>query len=237
MEGLEVTSAEASRPPVLTDQERRILEMYDRLEELQLEIALLKSQGVLSQGMFPFSAYIPEEVSEEAIQSAQQELLDAKAAYTLRSNVVESTIVAAPILKAVHAGTNASVIEQDLLPLIEKRDEVSLKLTRLSTEVKSAQEELIKVQSQNVLAGKRNVELSTTMLDLSEKVKSQSKEDIQDPKIRRQLDQLEAAMKESRQKWRIMKGTAGATIVGSGINWAQDPELLDIVLDNDATED
>jgi hypothetical protein len=51
-------------------------------------------------------------VSEEDIKSAQQELLKAKALYQLRSNVVESVLIANPILKAVHAGRNATVIEQ-----------------------------------------------------------------------------------------------------------------------------
>jgi len=36
--------------PLMNEGERRVLEVYDRLEELQLEIALLKAQGVLSQG-------------------------------------------------------------------------------------------------------------------------------------------------------------------------------------------
>lgn len=47
MEGVEVSNLET---PLMTDQERRILDAYDRLEELQLEIALLKAQGVISQG-------------------------------------------------------------------------------------------------------------------------------------------------------------------------------------------
>ena len=48
MEGLEVSNLET---PLMTGQERRILDAYDRLEELQLEIALLKARGVISQGM------------------------------------------------------------------------------------------------------------------------------------------------------------------------------------------
>jgi hypothetical protein len=46
MEGVEPTSV----IPLMTEDEKRILEVYDRLEELQLEIALLKTQGVLSHG-------------------------------------------------------------------------------------------------------------------------------------------------------------------------------------------
>jgi hypothetical protein len=51
MEGVERTNPESS-PPLMTADEKRALELYDRLEELQLEIALLKTQGVLSQGIF-----------------------------------------------------------------------------------------------------------------------------------------------------------------------------------------
>ncbi len=45
-----MTGTERESRPLLTEEEKRILEVYDRLEELQLEIALLKAQGVLSQG-------------------------------------------------------------------------------------------------------------------------------------------------------------------------------------------
>ncbi len=50
MEGVEMTEAETQVPPLMTADEKRILDVYDRLEELQLEIALLKAQGVLSKG-------------------------------------------------------------------------------------------------------------------------------------------------------------------------------------------
>lgn len=45
MEGIEIENM-----PLMTEEEKRVLEVYDRLEGLQLEIALLKAQGVLSQG-------------------------------------------------------------------------------------------------------------------------------------------------------------------------------------------
>jgi hypothetical protein len=52
MEGVEATSMEIDTAPLMTEQERRVLDVYDRLEELQLEIALLKARGVLSQGIY-----------------------------------------------------------------------------------------------------------------------------------------------------------------------------------------
>jgi hypothetical protein len=54
----------------------------------------------------------PAEVSEDDIKDAQQDLLKARAAYQVRSNIIESVLVANPIVKAVHAGTKASMVEQ-----------------------------------------------------------------------------------------------------------------------------
>jgi hypothetical protein len=51
MEGVEVIDR-----PLLTEDEQRVLDVYDRLEELQFEIALLKAQGVLSQGKINVNA-------------------------------------------------------------------------------------------------------------------------------------------------------------------------------------
>lgn len=95
---------------------------------------------------------------------------------------------------------------------------------------------MTRVEAENVVTARTNAELAKTMLALAEEANTHRKEDIEDPKLRHQLDDLEAEMKMSRQKWRIMKGTASATIVGSGVDWARDPKLLDIVLDNDGDE-
>jgi hypothetical protein len=74
------------------------------------------------------------------------------------------------------------------------------------------------------------------MFALADEVNTHKKEDIKDAKARQQLDELEASMKISRQRWRIMKGTASATIVGSGVDWARNPKLLEIVLDPENDE-
>lgn len=70
------------------------------------------------------------------------------------------------------------------------------------------------------------------MIVLAEEASTQKK-DVSNPKARRQLDDLEESLKVSKRKWRIMKGTASATIVGSGVDWARDPNLLEVVLDDE----
>jgi len=54
----------------------------------------------------------PEEISENDIANAQEELLKARAIYQVRSNVIRSILTANPVLKAVHASKTASVAEQ-----------------------------------------------------------------------------------------------------------------------------
>jgi hypothetical protein len=51
-------------------------------------------------------------VSQGNIEEAQKDLLQAKANYSLRGKIIENAVIANPILKAVHAGSNASTIEQ-----------------------------------------------------------------------------------------------------------------------------
>ncbi|PQE25802.1 Centromere Cenp-H protein [Rutstroemia sp. NJR-2017a BBW] len=240
MEGIEFTGSANESPP-LTDQEQRILDMYDKLEELQFEVALLKAQAVLSAQEQP-------EVSQGDIEEAQKDLLQAKASYSLRGKIIENAVIANPILKAVHAGNNASIIEhlhryklyahscRDLLPLIQQRDTASEKLAQLSNSVYSARDEINKVSIEHIVLSRKNVELSNEMLSLADQANANGKNDIKDPEVRAELDGLEAEMKTSKQRWRVMKNTASAVIVGSGVDWARDPKLLEIVLDDDGDD-
>jgi hypothetical protein len=56
MEGVEGNQTEVDNP-LFTAQEQRVLDLYARMEELQLEIVLLKSQGTLSQGKVTGTSY------------------------------------------------------------------------------------------------------------------------------------------------------------------------------------
>lgn len=92
------------------------------------------------------------------------------------------------------------------------------------------------MERENIVIAQKNTELSRKMLALVEEANNQRKEDINDPKARRQLDELDAEMGISRRRFRIMKGTVSATIAGSGVDWARDPKLLEVVMDEDGME-
>jgi len=103
--------------------------------------------------------------------------------------------------------------------------------------VLAAKESLTKIEVEHILVARKNTELATTMIALAEEASTQKKDDIKDPKTREQLDELEQALKTSRQRWRIMKGTASAVVAGSGMDWARDEVLRELVLDNESDEE
>lgn len=110
---------------------------------------------------------------------------------------------------------------------------MSITLTQMSKKVSTAREDLIQKQTENIIACAKNAEMAATMIALAKDASTQRKDNIRDSSSRRQLDDLEEQLKASKRKWRIMKGTASATIVGSGVDWARDPKLLEIVLDDE----
>lgn len=95
----------------------------------------------------------------------------------------------------------------------------------------------MEVESEHMITAQKNVELAAHMLSLADQAKAQKNGDIEDPRLRARLEELDAAMRASRQRWRILKGTASATIAGSGADWARDPKLLEIVMDDDDDDD
>lgn len=50
--------------------------------------------------------------TERHLQAAERDCLEARAAYLLRSSIVESVVINDPVLNAVHSGINASPPER-----------------------------------------------------------------------------------------------------------------------------
>lgn len=52
-----------------------------------------------------------------------------------------------------------------------------------------------------------------------------------DADSRQEMERLEGNVRLSKQRWRVIKGVAAGVVAGSGVDWAGDDELCDIVLD------
>ena len=92
-------------------------------------------------------------------------------------------------------------------------------------------DQIAAVESESLRVGRKNVELAAEVLRLAEEA-SQGKQDaIEDQDAKAEIERLERELKTSRQKWKVIKGTASAVVAGSGVDWVRDPELREIVLD------
>jgi hypothetical protein len=193
---------------------------------------------------------IYEDSSEQDEEIARKELLEARAKYMLRNNVVEVVMTANPILKAVHDGTDASAVERqvarsptdfkhdelmdfssDLLPYVERRDEAAISVAKHASNMSHLRDAMSKVQGETLRVSRKNVTLAAQVFELADEMKRKKSGRPDDPLVQEEIEKLERAVKTSGQRWRVIKGVASGVVVGSGINWARDDALCEIVLD------
>ncbi|KAM3449544.1 hypothetical protein MY3296_006858 [Beauveria thailandica] len=210
--------AEATREPqlLLSEYERQVLELYDKLQQIDLEIAIIKAQKLHQS--------TPTDESPEALAAAQEALLQARSRYKLRNDAVELIMMASPVLNAVHDGTNASLIDRDLLPYIIKRDDASVQVAQGAAQAQDARDALTDVQAETLRACRRNVNLTSKLFELAAQLKERKAVD---------WDGGEEALRvrDEKRKWRTVKGAASGIVAGSGVDWASDEALRDMVLD------
>jgi hypothetical protein len=95
-------------------------------------------------------------------------------------------------------------------------------------------DQLTLVEVEAIRIGRENIGLASEVLRLAEeKGRGRSVEESHAPGTQHEIERLQGELKKSRQKWKVLKGTAGAVVAGSGVNWDKDPQLRDVVLDTD----
>lgn len=158
--------------------------------------------------------------------------------YTLRNGVVNNVLITNPLLKGIHGSTAASPIEQDILPWVQARDAASRDVAAQSSAAGRVLAQLTDAEAGVLRAARRNRELAAEVLRLAREAdRSKAGGSVAgggaggDPAAEAQVVELEKRLAASQQKWRIMKGTASGIVAGSGVDWAADPVLRDVVLD------
>ncbi|KAI9791763.1 MAG: hypothetical protein M1816_003573 [Peltula sp. TS41687] len=220
-------ATDSSKELKLSPEEQQLLEGYHHLEQLRFESALLTAQGELSQVSSQLDS---DDALEQQIERAERQVLEAKAAYSIRREVIENVLIAGPVLKAVHSGQDGSSIERTLDALIARRDELSTRHNNVFAELSSTKATLMAAEVELIRTNQHNAGLASTLSQLVEETRSRPEED---PKVMSALKKLRAEARNSRMKWRVMKSVVSATVAGSGLNWALDDELRDLVLDDE----
>lgn len=150
--------------------------------------------------------------------------------------MTEAVVTANPILKAVHSNAETAPIERELLPFIERRDEASVSVARQASQTNEVWKALTTAQSDTLRKSRENVTLAAELFELADQAKLKKRVPPNNSKMIEEQERLEAEVNASKQKWRVMKGVAGGIIVGSGVDWVQDDELRDVVLDPETDE-
>ncbi|KUI65915.1 hypothetical protein VM1G_01512 [Cytospora mali] len=225
--------------------EKEILDLYDQVKKLELEIALAKARTRLADesareaGRGRGDAESEDDeadaslvIDQKGIDQAREQLLEAMALYNLRDTVVENVLTTNPILKGIHNSTYASPIEEDIQDWIRTRDDTSHSVAKQSSSLRQVLDQLTEVESDTLRVSRKNRDLATEILRLAKEADRGKTDAIaDDPAAREQIVKLEARLAASKQKWRVMKGTASGIVAGSGVDWARDAELRDVVLD------
>ncbi|PSR77668.1 centromere protein H (CENP-H)-domain-containing protein [Coniella lustricola] len=209
------------KTPSFSDQEEEILHLFDKVQKLELEVALAKARVQLANAE-----------DEAEVSQAREQLLEAMALYNLRNRVVSNVLIANPILKSIHNSTYASPIEEDLLRWLRIRDETAQAITSQSTSLSTVLAELTQVESETLRLAQQNRNLAAEVLQLAKEADlDRERAMTNDPAAMNEIKTLEARLRASKQRWRVIKATAAGIVAGSGVDWVADAELRDVVLD------
>ena len=117
----EIDEISARHGQTLFEREKKILDLYDELEEIGLEMALLNAQNncrvkflflMITANLSVSDTPIAESDLQDSLQTAEREVTEARASYVLRNKVIQDVVITDPVLKAVHGGSHATPIER-----------------------------------------------------------------------------------------------------------------------------
>ena len=120
------------------------------------------------------------------------------------------------------------MVQRELMDLIKQRDAVAARATNKCSDLQAARRRLAELEIESLRVGQQNIHLASEVLQLSGRT---SPEALGGGKLANEITVLEGQVKAARHKWKVMKGTASAIVAGSGVEWARDERLRDMVLD------
>ena len=85
--------------------------------------------------------------------------------------------------------------------------------------------------TQHFVGIRKTQELEETVTDLEGKLDNIDAAAMEHPAFAEQLRAARVNTKVAKGRWRMMKSVVAAIVAGSGVDWASDPNLLEIVLD------
>ncbi|KAK2733212.1 hypothetical protein FQN57_002257 [Myotisia sp. PD_48] len=210
----------------LSQEEEEILKLYDRVFEQRLEEALLK-QSVENVD-------VHDDIDAQLVQ-AERELLETRATVSVQRKIIEATLMSEPTIQAIHS-TPSSPLERTLLPLLNRRDVLSLVDENLAMIRSTCLERISDAEVDNIESIKQNQKLVQSLLEFTKKETS-LEDGISDPALKEELVGVKTENQEKKADWERIKRIVSAGIVASGVDWAGNEELEELVLDDESMDD
>jgi hypothetical protein len=221
-------------PISLSSKQNHLLSLINAISETRLSIALLEAY----QDATPATSS-DQETLQADIKQAEQEALEARAHYTLRSRILTQTLIAHPLLKAIHTdnSTDASTIQLPLMADVKRavhtRDVLSMIHGEMSTQLSRFDARATAAERDIKFLNVQNAELAQKMVGIAEAVRAPRTEDVEDDGMRTRLEKADEEVVSARKRWRVLKSLTAGVVVGSGVNWDGDEEVVDLVLDDE----
>ncbi|KAL7265946.1 hypothetical protein RUND412_011524 [Rhizina undulata] len=212
---------------VFEKKEEQLLGLYRKLGELSLarrtldaELACVRHEGAEDDED-------KESSMEERIAKLEIEVRESRANCRMKDKVVEMTLITHPILRAVHSGATSSLKERALLPLILRRDQLSLTHANISHILSTTLASLVKTQHEIAQAQELNFQFTTRLVKLTEKKKKEVQATSRnDPRF----VAAEQELKGTKMRWEVIRKVLQAVIVESGVDWSRDEKFRLLVL-------
>ena len=118
-----------------------------------------------------------------------------------------------------------------LKPLLDRRDELEIASTNLSSILSSTLERTRKAEIENLTAIEKNREFTASLIRLNDKIRDRKDSVSEQPQLNTRLEETRKEAATAVRQWRIMKSVVSAVIAGSGVDWSRDSHLRDLVLD------
>ena len=80
---------------------------------------------------------------------------------------------------------------------------------------------------------KKNQTLAPDLIALAREVRAAKGDAVAASGFQDRLEEAREDSVEARKRWRIMKSVVAAVVVGSGVDWASDDSLKELVLDDE----
>ncbi|KAF2663757.1 hypothetical protein BT63DRAFT_111486 [Microthyrium microscopicum] len=215
-------------PIPLSPKQTHILQLLATIDETRLQSALLRAHSSAS----PSTTNATTPVSPETLKAAERSALEARALYTLTRQITTHTITAGPILNATHASPKSS-LDKELARAVHARDVLNLLTSAIASQVREV-DARVRSAERDVKAGnENNVSLASQVVSSAQGLRRVGTEDVEAGPVRKRLEEVDKEIAEKRREWRVRKSLVAGVVVGSGVKWAENEALVELVLDDE----